>query len=543
LTPSIVWRNSLRPDLALHDFAFAQPLNEDEDGAFTLEEKIFLSDRYGGQGMAWNSGGVRCGSIGGVQIKGIGQSVLASARAPFWHSYGGATLREAIREAVWGEVCHQALPYGAARVFGIITTGTTVTARYAQAGVPDRTPRALIIREASVRPAHFMRATPCQPSPALLRDYPSDTQRTAAVLGSLGTVLAQFYEKTASTADLASFINAALSEMLGRIATQVAHARAKRIVHSAISESNICIDGRFIDFGMTSAVSDYGKIIVAKGMPDATRQHSMLASGIDDLIYYIKRYLPAEQAAAIAPAVEFKTGFERAIRRHEETAFLELTGLPAATIQRIDHSARHALFHTMQEITKAGNQEPFKLLCACDTYLPRMPARMGSYHLNTILQYCNLSRDAEEAHALLGDELPATLRYRFVDAYWDFRRQGLAASAQGRALDEVFFKINCHRLNAPMPDLFSPDLNRAIDTLVQQGADAGDFIADIIKRMTPRCAYPVNGSFRLDDGVLVSQQHGITIDGTSAAIADIVNLLSAMNQHHSMDEIWTRTCK
>jgi hypothetical protein len=117
-----------------------------------------LNERYGGRGASGNGGGVRCGWIGDLTIKGIGRSDLAGQDAPFWHSYGGCSLPEAIREAIWGDVYDAALPYGAVRVEAIITTGTQVPLHDAEDFGGEMCPRALILRRPFLRPAHYMRS-------------------------------------------------------------------------------------------------------------------------------------------------------------------------------------------------------------------------------------------------------------------------------------------------------------------------------------------------------------------------------------------------
>ena len=156
--PTIIWRNPELPGLSLEHHAYFAPLADDELGSYETTTRSFLGERYGGDGLGANGGGVRCGLAGGVQVKGIGKNALAGSGTNFFHAYGGATLNEAILEAIWGEVCHLALPFGGVRALGILGTGTRVPLRYPKAGEDTTTARALLVRESPLRPAHYMRA-------------------------------------------------------------------------------------------------------------------------------------------------------------------------------------------------------------------------------------------------------------------------------------------------------------------------------------------------------------------------------------------------
>ncbi len=76
--------------------------------------------------IATNDGGARCGLDGLLQIKGIEKNPVAGIGEDFFHTYGGASLNEAIVEALWDEIFHQVLPHGSIRVRALITTGTRV---------------------------------------------------------------------------------------------------------------------------------------------------------------------------------------------------------------------------------------------------------------------------------------------------------------------------------------------------------------------------------------------------------------------------------
>src|SRR5690348_8288649 len=126
--PNVVWANEdADQSLDVLEHAFCGLIEDEPVSAFSAESREYFAERYGGRGVGLNGGGARCGTTGLVQIKGIGKTPLVGVKSTeAEHSYGGASLQEAVREALWGEICHIALPFGAVRSFGIIETGTHV---------------------------------------------------------------------------------------------------------------------------------------------------------------------------------------------------------------------------------------------------------------------------------------------------------------------------------------------------------------------------------------------------------------------------------
>jgi hypothetical protein len=96
---------------------YALPLAEEEHENFDpTDSKAGLFERYGGAGIKHNGGGVRCAIVDGTSLKGVGRSPLAGEGTDYFHSFGGMSLREAVKDTIWGEIMSCALPYGAARI-------------------------------------------------------------------------------------------------------------------------------------------------------------------------------------------------------------------------------------------------------------------------------------------------------------------------------------------------------------------------------------------------------------------------------------------
>jgi hypothetical protein len=317
-------------------FAYLIPSEVDIPAQFTNQNRIFLAERYGGKGIAHHGGGVRCGLDGRYQIKGIGCNPLvghgyAPGNSAFWHSHGGVALVDAIQETAWGEVFHHALPYGAVRIYSLIATGTECWFR-AQTGCKVKAPRALIVREAALRPAHFERATFFRPRGQF--PYVSDTERVRAAIQCLPMVLPLpigSLSQDIQHIKREDLLAAGALEMARRFATQCAAAKAKRLMHGTLNASNISIDGKWLDYGTASALPNYANT-KNLGLPPHLlpfwEEQENLAAVLNNLCFYISKYFSVTNTAALptsAPLTQF-------FHSHYETAldysFARLAGFP-----------------------------------------------------------------------------------------------------------------------------------------------------------------------------------------------------------------------
>ena len=102
--PKLKWfQSSIRKATKLPDYAYCAQLEDEVDSDYLPIQRIVNVERYGGSGIGVNGGDVRCGYFDGISTKGMRRSSLAGKDAPFWHSYGGASLRDGIREVILGE--------------------------------------------------------------------------------------------------------------------------------------------------------------------------------------------------------------------------------------------------------------------------------------------------------------------------------------------------------------------------------------------------------------------------------------------------------
>ena len=496
--------------------AWFLPLAGDCASAATSEAAVFYAERYGGAGLNFNGGGARCGLIDGVQIKGIGRNPLAGSGSSFWHSYGGESVANGVREAIWSEVAGRCLPFGSVKILGLIDTGTEVPL-FSTDGAPRTTRRGLTIREAALRPGHFARARFYGRVDEVREGLPRDALRTAEAMQVLPGLLA-----AALGAGPGSPFADNTRAMLARFAIQLAAAQAKRIIHGTLNASNICLDGRWIDYGTITTISDYGRIIVGAALPDIWG-FSRISRVITDFVLYANKYLAPQHLGGLGSAAGLYEYFMQTFELRLEHEFLKLTGVPESVIADAPAPVRSSLYSCMREIIGRGNKEPFKLFHPCSQRAPAMPDKMGQFHLNTILQQAARCTCAAEADRALAGELgDAALRARFVAAYWPLREYYLARPAGAQA-SHFFMALNAYRVNRSVPALYRHVLDERIERHVLASEDSAPFIAATVASACTVLGEPQHGAMTLDAWahgmpVAVWQDGTVLIDGKPATV-------------------------
>ena len=152
--------------LILDNYAYVSRGYADDTELDLTDSKTFIADRYGNTGDAGNGGSARCGLNGELQIKGNGVNPLVAVNVDEGHSSGKLPLSEAISEALWSELCHQELPYGALRIIAVIRTPQTITGENTFGDEVEQ-PCSIMVREVATRPAHFETSAQFLASPRL----------------------------------------------------------------------------------------------------------------------------------------------------------------------------------------------------------------------------------------------------------------------------------------------------------------------------------------------------------------------------------------
>ncbi|SKA44768.1 protein adenylyltransferase SelO family protein [Photobacterium toruni] len=268
----------------LNEYSYVLPNYADSNRLIFNECKTFWADRYGSRHEVCNGGSARCGFDGTFQVKGIGVTPLVAQNMSKSHSHGKLFLDEAISEAIWGEICHQHLPFGSIRTLAIIKTNVQEGFSYSD-NCPKK-PCALAIREFSIRPAHFERATFFWPFPEYISLRNDDTDRVKECINYLPRSLGLSNSILSSKKELFY----CLKKLVLRIAKQIAYSRVKGIPHGSLTSSNIGIDGRFLDFGTITAVPDFGNYVIADGVGAVWDDHLLITQWLKNLFFNIEKY-------------------------------------------------------------------------------------------------------------------------------------------------------------------------------------------------------------------------------------------------------------
>lgn len=475
--PTVLWSAN---DTSADDLAsccYSNTVTGEQNLSLESESTLFIGDRYGGAGNRGNAGGVRCGTKGALQVKGIGQNVLVGATTDHWHSYGGATLAEALRETIWASIFSHTLN-GSVAVRGIILTGSTLPKRNGELG--ERTPRALIIREAPLRLGHFFGAPLSALPKSVASMLATDQQRTKAALERLHLSLISV---TSSKSDSTLMFPDLLLELFRRFGRQLADAWVKKLIHGAVSESNITVDGRLLDFGMSSSVPDHAKYILARGMPNSANQGSILEGAAGDLIFYVNKYLGPVISLT---ADNLVTAYKEAYMNQVNSSAIQLLGHSKDAASSSDEAAKKMMQQILVEIMNAGNAEPYKILSPCPQYQAEMPKRLARYSLGEILTQSAIADTRKELFVRLSPLIPETkLRQKFVDCIFAYESSIRSEFSHDQQYLN-FVRLNRLRLNAPFEEAYSPNLAKEIDDCCTDNQETVIFLESMLNYVTQR---------------------------------------------------------
>lgn len=526
---SVLWRNpSHKQAVSLERHAYFLPRDAADLALLdTAAPKELLAERYGGEGIARNGGGARCGWDGEFQLKGTGRNPLAGSDSGFWHSHGAETVSGSTREAIWGEVAELALPYGGLRVCGIIDTGLAVPAFDGQG--QDR--GAITVRPGALRPGHYIRALGFSRADEQGRQLGLDADRVRQAVWRLPPALMQLTGTPCSKPmPDADDINAALAEMLRRWARQHAAANAKRMMHGTHSASNLSLDGRWLDFGTASTVSDYGPIILAKN-GFAMWDRMQFARVIDAVWRAMQKYLPLPIARALSPPLQLMAIFRAEFELRLPVEFSKLLGLSEERAQALPATLRAALFASFRAIFQAGACPPFMLYPACPQQRAHMPSQMGRYSLNRILLTAATEETPQGLEQALAPLLPEhALRSPLVAVLGEAKALYLGQfDGATRRHASAALQFNCLRLNAPLPSLYRPELDRAIDACVRAGADVPAFVQETVAKAALHLqdsAPEATFLGLLPHGVRVSELHGARSSEQTVPMQELISQLA-----------------
>ena len=477
----VVWSNRRLPFEAgeqalLDEFAWHIPVDKAHtalDGA----TKTFYAECYGGDSIQYNGGGARCAWSGDWLVKGIGINLLSGYSdedAAEHRRNGRAGVAEVLVEAIWGEVLHYALPYGAVRMTAVVRTDEHLCD-------PMRSVAGLGIRQFAWRPANFMRAHMFHVRPENRERIPSDTARVKQAIAHLPTMLpmpASLSETEVAQLEPLRRLKIGLEEMMRRFAEQLGASKAKRLSHGTLSTSNMSIDGRWNDLNSISALPSYG---FRRNMAPFWADHVSLTRAGELLCFYIGKYFPvasdhgvdAMPTAAWIQGV-FSAYYEAALARR----FVAVCGYPQIVADRVwakpeGQTAMRALSKQLIALARSGHspRRPY------DDEMEKNRVS-GDYDLVEIVRRMSAAALPGRAAAKLDDVIQdAEVRKAFVQRYCavdDMMRteahsQGVAAAAFARLV-----AINCNKAGRNIPFLFRNVIFRECGRLVETYQEIGE---------------------------------------------------------------------
>ncbi|MBK7858427.1 MAG: hypothetical protein IPJ65_07350 [Archangiaceae bacterium] len=235
--------NRLTPELH-HELIEALSFRVLGEGEQPGDRKVIEggSERYAGTGQGDSLGAGRAAFLPvlNVNIKGVGRTPLAGPPDPddYTHSHGGAPAREGLLEAIWGLEADNLFTNKGTRILAVIDTGDDT--EWADG---TREPRGLIARVGNqYRPAHVLE-----------KDEPywfKGADFTAPLFLEQARAAGILVEQNGRPDYAATMRNA-----VDRQALLTAQQFRNRILHGAVSTSNLEWDGGLLDHGTTTSVS------------------------------------------------------------------------------------------------------------------------------------------------------------------------------------------------------------------------------------------------------------------------------------------------
>lgn len=400
----------------LNELAYMVPQASDNKDLFVEGKgKIFYADKYGGTRMGSAYGSGRAAITGRFQIKGLGRTPLASPLEPVakpkgkewlsprivsdyvgdlihtWnHNHGKSSVREAIQEALWGEILNQELPNGANRIAAIISTGTYISWN----GIKE--PAFLIVRVNPLRPAHYML------NKAKLIEEPQEEFERVANLTSQNLLenLPKAPSET-SKMDQKTLLTLRLKEFTKRVGALYGTLYSRSIYQGSTSPSNIEINGQALDLTPMSAIDGFTQIQhneeFGNGDTRAFKKF-ILQDFFDDL----RTVLPQDFYDSVPNDKILNQVFNESYNNTLIREFLLLAGTPLEFVDELSQ-------------TKVGKELAQKLIQMAHTGNEKMidgskkiPIDTGRFDMEAVCKL--LANNSELGQKRLSEELALTLR-------------------------------------------------------------------------------------------------------------------------------------
>lgn len=319
LLPKIDHKHYLK-DLA----AIVTPNPFFENVRLTDHQVVYTAEQYGGEGVGFNGGGVRCGNVEKtfIQLKGIGVTPVVGFHENLYNSYGAYPLYEAITEVINHQIYKTILPVKPLSYLAIIHIGESpffVTAEQCTLRQNGSTPIAIGVREKAVRVGHFIPSPYYKPHKDYIHEVMDDKERVRSANSRLNASL----QNKEALFEL-------LNQFLINTANLMGFCQINRIAHGALTASNVAIDGSWLDLTNTTFV------------PPGYKQ----ITGAGNLHSYEEQYKAFEILSSFLKSFTKVSGFQlnhqkiknvyyKALRHYKSVYLFDLFGLDIKTIKGV----------------------------------------------------------------------------------------------------------------------------------------------------------------------------------------------------------------
>lgn len=486
------------------------PMEGEPRSAYRASETIEgFAELYGGAGVGPNAGGVRCANVGGCQVKGVGPTILAGRSTDKWHRHGACSIQDAVKEAIYSELFHLALPHGAARAVAVFDLGVTFTTEIGVEKLPGSARRALFVREPIVRLAHFMRSSFMDVDhDVAARELP---RMQSAVPRLVDHICAGEGQPCLETVEVG------LQKLYWRVIEQTVAMRLKRIVHGSMIPSNFGVDGRLLDFTTATAVSTLQPVVVSLGSACSQTQHKQVLDTLPDLVFYLSKF--DNRCRANRPRLErvSRNVADYCNRRYESTvvlAHLDLIGLSSEEQRAISPETRRRLVRAIIRIILQGSTEGHLYYGGDEHSMPAVSGKndLCGAMLGTIARFgctdANTIRQVDETCAAFSRSSIEELSAAYSQSCDELANAGF-----DRLRLKTAHMVRAMKANGDLSGLYRRNLDGEINDVCTSGAELGAFIRNTLQRWGNLLRHDPTGAV-FTQGWLTSQSLCLTAQNT-----------------------------
>ncbi len=317
------------------------------------ETVTMYADRYGGDGLGPALGAGRAGflSYGNLYLKGIGFTPLFKHNDAddFAHSHGGVHLDDCLVEAVFGEVNANLFSRGSSRILAVIDQGKVVTDPRGR-----RIPIGIAVRTGSqLRPAHLL---------TRLRSKYSQLDKFINITRASGQLVIRTY---ASTGRKSPDLKATMLRVIDDHAQTAAEAFRWRMIHGALSSSNMEISGAMLDLPTQSTQPRTAPVWLLQYADSSFgSEHTARALHLAPVYRKLIRNVPATDWARLnLEPISFRSAMNEAYDRHLQIQLLCAAGIKKDVARRTQTDNKQLANSFTQVLTEMAALKNRGALC------------------------------------------------------------------------------------------------------------------------------------------------------------------------------------